>query len=316
MTPHRDPRGGAQGHGDRDGRDKGAAGASGPGHGLAGRPPAPRGGPRRRHRLTRRGRLSLLIVGVLAVAAAITVPLLLSGKERESPRSLTVPEGWRARQVYDAVDRALRLSKGTTEKSVASADLPLPAAAKGNPEGYLYPATYPLIGDSTPASVLRYMVRTANERFAGRRPAAATGRATVSPYETVKVASIVQAEAATDQDMGRVARVVYNRLHRRMPLQMDSTLNYALGRSTLDTTGEDTRADSPYNTYARRGLPPTPIASPGEQAVRAAVAPTAGDWLYFVTVGPGDTRFTGSYAQHQKNVAEFNRRRGTAPPAP
>lgn len=314
MTRHPDPRGGAQGNGGRYGRDKGAAtGEPRPVRGTPGRSPGTRG-KRPRHRLTRRGRLSLLIAAVLAVAAAITVPLLLSGEENPGPRPLTVPEGWRARQVYVAVDRALRLSKGTTEGSVASAGLPLPAEAKGNPEGYLYPATYPLTGDSTPASVLRYMVRTANERFAGRRPVAVADRETVSRYETVKVASIVQAEAATDSDMGRVARVVYNRLHRRMPLQMDSTLNYALGRSTLDTTGEDTRVDSPYNTYARRGLPPTPIANPGEQAVRAAVAPRPGDWLYFVTVGPGDTRFTGNYAQHQKNVAEFNRRRSAAPP--
>ncbi|MEV0844293.1 endolytic transglycosylase MltG [Streptomyces sp. NPDC049954] len=314
MTRHPDPRGGAQGDGGRDGRDKGAAtGAPRPVRRPPGRAPRTRG-ERPRHRLTRRGRLSLLIAGVLAVAATVTVPLLLSGEENPGPRSLTVPEGWRARQVYAAVDCALRLSKGATEASVASAGLPLPAEAKGNPEGYLYPATYPLTGDSTPASVLRYMVRTAKERFAGRRPAAVADREAVSPYETVKVASIVQAEAATDSDMGRVARVVYNRLHRGMPLQMDSTLNYALGRSSLDTTGEDTRVDSPYNTYARRGLPPTPIASPGEQAVRAAVAPSVGDWLYFVTVGPGDTRFTGDYAQHRKNVAEFNRRRSTATP--
>jgi UPF0755 protein len=92
-----------------------------------------------------------------------------------------------------------------------------------------------------------------------------------------------------------------------MPLQMDSTINYALGRSTLKTTDKDTKIDSPYNSYQRMGLPPTPIANPGDEAMTAAINPTPGDWLYFVTVKPGDTRFTADYAEHQRNVAEFNR---------
>jgi UPF0755 protein len=125
-------------------------------------------------------------------------------------------------------------------------------------------------------------------------------------YQAVTIASIVQAEAATKEDMGKVARVIFNRLERGMPLQMDSTINYALNRATLKTTLDDTRIDSPYNSYQRMGLPPTPIDNPGEEAVRAAISPTPGDWLYFVTVKPGDTRFTADYAEHQRNVAEFN----------
>jgi UPF0755 protein len=104
-----------------------------------------------------------------------------------------------------------------------------------------------------------------------------------------------------------VARVIFNRLERGMPLQMDSTINYALGRSTLRTSAKDTRLDSPYNSYQRMGLPPTPIDNPGEEAMRAAINPTPGNWLYFVTVKPGDTRFTADYAEHLRNVAEFNR---------
>jgi UPF0755 protein len=128
-------------------------------------------------------------------------------------------------------------------------------------------------------------------------------------YQAVTIASIVQAEAADKQDMGKVARVVFNRLERGMPLQMDSTINYALNRSTLKTTAADTRLNSPYNSYQRMGLPPTPIANPGEEAMRAAINPTPGGWLYFVTVKPGDTRFTADYAEHQRNVAEFNQNR-------
>lgn len=93
---------------------------------------------------------------------------------------------------------------------------------------------------------------------------------------------------------------------------MDSTINYALNRSTLDTTLSETRIDHPFNTYARQGLPPTPIDSPGFDAMRAAVAPTPGDWLFFVTVKPGDTRFSATYEEHKEHVAEFNRIRAAA----
>ena len=187
--------------------------------------------------------------------------------------------------------------------------LELPAEAKGNPEGYLFPATYPIDSRTTPASLLRYMVDTAGTRFAAPRVTAGAQRSGVTVYETVNIASIVQAEADTPEDMGKVARVIYNRLARRMPLQMDSTLNYALNRSTLDTTAADTRIDSPYNSYVRQGLPPTPIGNPGEHALNAAVGPPPGDWLYFVTVAPGDTRFTADYEEHLRNVAEFNANR-------
>ncbi|RSS73921.1 endolytic transglycosylase MltG [Streptomyces sp. WAC06128] len=238
----------------------------------------------------------------------MAVPLLMTDDEGDPrPTSLVVPEGWRATQVYDAVDKALALPAGTTKKSLAKAHLRLPNDAEGNPEGYLYPATYPLGENPTPEKLLTAMVDTANEKFTGAPIAAGAQRNALNVYQAVTIASIVQAEAATEEDMGKVARVVFNRLERGMPLQMDSTINYALGRSTLNTTTEDTKIDSPYNSYQRMGLPPTPIANPGEDAMRAAIDPTPGDWLYFVTVKPGDTRFTADYAEHQRNVAEFNR---------
>ncbi|MFG2644757.1 endolytic transglycosylase MltG [Streptomyces sp. NPDC048370] len=273
---------------------------------------------RRRSRLTRRGRIALLIGAALAVAAAITVPLLLLGGEDkpapEKPRTLLIPEGWRAGQVYAAVDRSLGLAEGTTRKAADApvAALGLPTAAQGNPEGYLFPATYPVVSATTPEGLLRYMVQTAGKRFGADHITAGAQRNGVSVHQTVIIASIVQAEADTTEDMGKVARVVYNRLARGMALQMDSTLNYALGRSTVDTTHADTKIDNPFNTYERNGLPPTPIGNPGEQAMTASIEPAEGDWLYFVTVKPGDTRFTADYAEHQANVQEFNANRRAA----
>ncbi|MFD9323529.1 endolytic transglycosylase MltG [Streptomyces sp. NPDC060053] len=269
--------------------------------------------PRSTIRLTRRGRLVLIATGAVVAGAAVAVPLLNLESPKEKPpkppkpATLVIPEGWRASQVYEAVDKALALPAGTTRRALPKAGLKLPNDAEGNPEGYLFPATYPLEKKATPQTLLSYMVDTANKRFNGAPTAAGAQRNAMNVYQAVTIASLVQAEAATKADMGKVARVVFNRLERGMPLQMDSTINYALNRFTLKTTENDTRVDSPYNSYQRMGLPPTPIDNPGEEALRAAVSPTPGDWLYFVTVKPGDTRFTASYAEHQRNVAECNR---------
>ncbi|MEV5726128.1 MULTISPECIES: endolytic transglycosylase MltG [Streptomyces] len=263
--------------------------------------------PRSTIRLTRRGRLALIATGAVVAGTAVAVPLLtLDDEEPKKPTSLVIPEGWRASQIYAAVDKALELPPGTTRKSLDKANLKLPIDAEGNPEGYLFPATYPLAEDTTPETLLTAMVDTANNRFNRAPIAAGAQRNAMNVYQAVTIASIVQAEAATKADMGKVARVIFNRLERGMPLQMDSTINYALNRATLKTTLDDTRIDSPYNSYQRMGLPPTPIDNPGEEAVRAAISPAPGDWLYFVTVKPGDTRFTADYAEHQRNVAEFN----------
>ncbi|MET8346132.1 endolytic transglycosylase MltG [Streptomyces microflavus] len=272
--------------------------------------------PRRRLRPTRRGKIVLVVAALLVVSAAVLIPLSLIGpdeQKKESPQStLVIPEGWRASQVYAAVDRALGLKPGSTRKTVTTVDLDLPDQAEGNPEGYLFPATYPIDSATKPAGLLRYMADTARKRFGADHITAGAQRNNVTVYETATIASIVQAEADTASDMGKVARVVYNRLLKDMPLQMDSTINYALKRSTLDTSTADTQLDSPYNSYVRKGLPPTPIGNPGEEALRAAISPTPGPWLYFVTVAPGDTRFTDSYDEQLKNVEEFNRNRRSA----
>ncbi|MFB7169377.1 endolytic transglycosylase MltG [Streptomyces sp. NPDC056254] len=265
--------------------------------------------PQARSRLTRRGRLALFLGVLLGAGAAALLPVLRGGDGPEKPRLLVIPEGRRAAQVYSAVDRALGLAPGSAKSAAATAGLALPPEAKGNPEGYLFPATYPVTSRTTAGALLAHMVRTANDRLATKAVADGGRAHGMTPYQTATMASIIQAEAETRADMGKVARVVHNRLAKSMPLQMDSTVNYALNRSTVDTTLDDIRIDSPFNTYERQGLPPTPIDSPGLEAMAAAVAPTPGDWLYFVTVKPGDTRFSATYEEHRKHVAEFNRHR-------
>ncbi|MFE0461071.1 endolytic transglycosylase MltG [Kitasatospora sp. NPDC058965] len=220
--------------------------------------------------------------------------------------ALTVPEGWRATQVYAAVDQRLGLAAGTTRRTAEqhAAELGLPDYVAGNPEGLLFPATYSVTGDTTPLSLLQQMVHHGAGEFT--RAGLDQGAGGLTGYQVLVVASLLQGESDNPDDMAKVARVVYNRLQHRMPLQLDSTLNYALGRTTLHTSVTDTQLDSPFNTYRAPGLPPTPIDNPGPDALAAALNPAPGDWLYFVTVRPGDTRFTDSEEQQRRNVEDFN----------
>ena len=125
-----------------------------------------------------------------------------------------------------------------------------------------------------------------------------------TPYQVAVIASIVQREAGVAGDMPRVARVIYNRLARGMPLQMDSTVNYALNQAQISTSAADRANPSPYNTYVHKGLPPTPISSPGTAALDAAVNPAQGGWLYFVAVDlKGNSCFSITDAEHAACVA-------------
>ena len=209
---------------------------------------------------------------------------------------VTLPEGLR-------LDETLRrLANGTDLRLKAYRQAPkspgklgLPKYAGGNPEGYLYPATYEVPPDATAADVLRDLF----DAYAVAAEEAGVERTPRDPEEIVTIASLVEGEARRPQDFGKVARVVYNRLEQGMPLQFDSTINYALKADKEIVTYEDLGADSAYNTYENRGLPPAPISSPGLAGLTAAVNPTPGDWLYFVTVDPdaGITKFTGDYQQ-------------------
>ncbi|MFI9159172.1 endolytic transglycosylase MltG [Kitasatospora aureofaciens] len=251
----------------------------------------------------------------LKMSAAAALSILI---DPANANGLTIPEGWRGDQIYAAIDRKLNLPGGTTQKAAKEqgAELGLPDFANGSPEGYLFPATYAVTDGTTPLDLLKQMVDRAGKEFSRDDANVVAQNLGQSLYGLVTVASMVQGEADNTEDMGKVARVIYNRLAKGMPLQLDSTINYALGRSTLNTTVTDTKLDSPYNTYLHPGLPPSPISNPGRQAITAALDPTPGDWLYFVTVKPGDTRFTDSFEVHQRNVAEFNAARAAKPSSP
>ena len=177
-----------------------------------------------------------------------------------------------------------------------------------NLEGLLFPANYTILPDEEVSTLLQ----GALDRFAQELKNISfddyAKELNLKPAELLTIASIVQAEGFTDEDFGKVSRVIYNRLKIGMPLQMDSTLLYAnKSRGEIRVTNRELKIASKYNTYKYKGLPPGPIGSPGSAALVATLKPTPGNWLYFVTVAPGDTRFTDKYAEFLKFKNEFIR---------
>ncbi len=171
-------------------------------------------------------------------------------------------------------------------------------------EGLLAPGTYIVPPGETDRALLTAMVDRFDSQAARLGLAAGAQALGFTPYQVIIVASIVEKEGVLLKNMGPVARVVYNRLARDMPLQMDSTVLYALGRDGGTVTSADLRTVSPYNTYLTNGLTPTPTCFPSEAALQAALDPPAGSWLYFVVVAQDGTEaFSDTYAGQQANEA-------------
>lgn len=186
--------------------------------------------------------------------------------------------------------------------------LGLPAEAKGNLEGWLFPASYEF-GDKTPAAEqLTQMVAQTVKTLT------AAGVERKNWQRTIIIGSIVEGEASGDADRGKVARVIENRLDDPNGptggfLQMDSTVNFALQkRGNLTKTEYDSAKSDPYDTYGAAGLPPGPIGSPGKAAIDAAANPTPGNWFFFVTVNldTGQTLFANTFAEQQANQQKLN----------
>jgi UPF0755 protein len=174
-----------------------------------------------------------------------------------------------------------------------------------NIEGFILPETYFVSKTDDETAVLKKMVDAFDQLATKLDVTGAAARLKVTPYQVIIVASIVEREALIDDDRGKVARVIYNRLNDKMQLQMDSTVLYAIGQDgKSNVTLDDRKINSPYNTFIAPGLPPGPIAQPGPKSLQGAAAPPAGDWLYFVTTDvSGRSSFTANYNQFLKDVA-------------
>lgn len=204
---------------------------------------------------------------------------------------INVIEGSTAADVW----KILKANSAITD--TAKGNIPIPSLVFPNNsnsvEGQLFPAQYSFPPKVSAKSVISAML----DKFAQIASAIKLheGFEKYDGYQVLIVASMAQVEA-DEQDFGKVARVIYNRLRIGMPLQLNSSVQYALDkRGQIQLSITDTQVDSPYNTYRNLGLTPTPISNPGQAAIVAALHPVTGDWIYFITVKPGDTRFTATY---------------------
>jgi UPF0755 protein len=174
-------------------------------------------------------------------------------------------------------------------------------------EGYLFPDTYALARDAGATGTVRAMLASFHRAFSADLRAEASARH-LSPRELVTLASLVEKETASPDERPMVAAVYRNRLERRMPLQCDPTVIYALmqaGRWHGNITRADLQIDSPFNTYRYAGLPPGPIASPGRASLEAAAHPADVPYLYFVSRNDGTHAFATTFAEHSRNVARW-----------
>ncbi|MBN8487969.1 MAG: endolytic transglycosylase MltG [Burkholderiales bacterium] len=218
-------------------------------------------------------------------------------------------EGWTWRQVRQALAQAEHLRHETAGMSDAQVAAALGLTAD-SPEGRLFPDTYVYSRGVSDLTVLRRAQQALQRRlesaWAERTPELPLNH----PDELLTLASVVEKETGREADRPLVAAVFVNRLRIGMPLQSDPTVIYGLGeRFDGDLRRADLQTDTPYNSYTRRGLPPTPIAMPGLASLRAVARPANSRALYFVARGDGSSVFSDSLSDHNRAVNEFQRRR-------
>lgn len=236
--------------------------------------------------------------------AADAVTYLANPANAGAGDTVTIPEGARVRQIVEVIVEKTDFTKKQLTRLLANPEtIGLPAEAGGNPEGYLYPATYEITDSTTPKSLLSQMVAQTAAAEEDLGITAAAKKLGLTPHEVITVASILEYEANRAEDYPKVARVIYNRLDDDMALQMDSTVSYVSKREgDVWTTAEERSSDSLYNTYQHTGLPPGPIGSPGKVTIEAALNPADGPWLFFVPDYENETTvFSTTLAEH--NVA-------------
>ncbi|QQD19880.1 endolytic transglycosylase MltG [Spongiibacter nanhainus] len=227
-------------------------------------------------------------------------------------RKLTLVEGWRLSEVLRLLNQHALLDGeiiGDGPELWQQLQIESPLAA--SPEGLMFPDTYDFQRGDSPESILRRayqrMLAVLDEEWQTR----AVGLPYESPYEALIMASIIEKETGVAAERGTIAGVFVRRLQKGMLLQTDPTIIYGLGES-FDGNLRSRHLrddDNPYNTYAHRGLPPTPIALAGREAIHAALHPEPGDALYFVARGDGSHQFSATLAEHEAAVRQYQLQR-------
>ena len=217
------------------------------------------------------------------------------------PGLVTVPEGsWRSEILSTLATSGFTIA--ALSKALKSLSIPRGFSAR---EGVFFPAQYSFPNGTTEVRALQAMV----DRFATEVSVSglSAGRDGFSPLQLLTIASLIQAEG-DEVDFGKISQVIRNRLKLGMPLQLDTTVHYIKHtRGQIFLSAQSTQLASPYNTYLHYGLPPGPIGNPGRAAMEASMNPTMGDWIFFITVKPGDTRFTASNGEFLRWKSEYEK---------
>jgi UPF0755 protein len=258
-------------------------------------------------RLAARGRT--IKPGDYAVTAGMTPGDLLGRLIRGDRIVLTVTfiEGWHFKQARAALAQAPGLRHDTAQLSGAQimTTLGRPGVA---PEGRFFPDTYHYFRHASDLDILRQSLHEMDQHLAVAWDARAPGLPLKSPNDALTLASLIEKETGRAEDRAEIAGVFINRLRVGMPLQTDPSVIYGLGEKfdgNLRRT--DLQTDTPWNTYLRRGLPPTPIALPGQASLLAAVQPAATRALYFVARGDGSSQFSETLDAHNRAVDQYQR---------
>lgn len=227
---------------------------------------------------------------------------------------LVIPEGLRVDQVAKAVEKAQGIS---TDDFLAQAkasnyvqDYPfLEGVYNDSLEGFLFPKTYTVPKDANADTIIRMLLdQFKKETEAIDFSTGIAGEKSLTPYQVITIASLIERETKVEEEKAKIAQVIYNRLDQKMPLQIDAAIVYALGGKTDALTKKDLEVDSPYNIYKNQGLPPGPIASPSLSSIQAALAPEPSKNLYYVlTSKEGMHTFTESYEDFLKAKEEYKR---------
>lgn len=227
--------------------------------------------------------------------------LLVSGKTRQY--AITFPEGWNFRQILQLVKQNPYLQQTLDESGSIMQQLD---SAYQHPEGLFFPDTYFFERKTTDVALLKRayqrMQDILDQEWQQKQPDLPLD----SPYQALILASIVEKETSVIEERPLIAGVFTRRLEKGMPLQTDPTVIYGMGEEYQgDIRSKDLKIATPYNTYLIKGLPPTPIAMPGREAIHAVLHPAPGNSLYFVATGDGHHVFSASLKEHNKAVALY-----------
>lgn len=234
----------------------------------------------------------------LEMKARDAVAALLNTANRVSLK-VTVAEGLSRDGIFARVNEVTGIPVEQLVAAVADPAAGLPPEAGGNAEGWLFPATYQIEPGASAASVVKQMVDQTVAVLTAK------GIPREEWQDVLTRASLIEREARRDEDRGKIAQAIQNRLDQEMFLQIDASLAYGLGKPGTGLTTADKSVDNPYNLERNTGLPPSPIASPGEKSIDAVLSPTPGPWIFWVAINldTGETRFSETYPEHQENVA-------------